>query len=163
MSHYVITLSVLSLYIVPAVLEQCTQHPGENRASRTSSNVTIKSLNAPFVISPDDEQCKGADLIRWYYDIQAGTCLRFTYDGCGNSNSNMFVSRAECLSICANSSLATPHPNLLGTSEWVLPYTATTTKGKGSSNRSECSLSRLLNKSLLCMSHFKFEILLSIC
>ncbi|XP_035703436.1 papilin isoform X2 [Folsomia candida] len=127
---------------IRAVLEQCTQHPGENRASRTSSNVTIKSLNAPFVISPDDEQCKGADLIRWYYDIQAGTCLRFTYDGCGNSNSNMFVSRAECLSICANSSLATPHPNLLGTSEWVLPYTATTTKGKGSSNRNSCFLPR---------------------
>lgn len=66
--------------------------------------------------------CKGgADLIRYYYDVQAGTCLRFVYNGCSNSNSNMFVSRVQCLAVCANSSFSEPHPNLVGTGEWALP------------------------------------------
>lgn len=96
-----------------AILEQCTQRPSE-------SNIGI---------SADDPQCQGADLTRWYYDSQAGTCLKFTYGGCGNSNSNMFVSRAECLSVCANNSLSAL--NIVGT-EWV-PSTSLVKHQKGKS------------------------------
>lgn len=83
-------------------------------------------------------------MTRWYYDIQVGTCLKFTYGGCGNSNSNMFVSRAECLSVCGNGNFT--FPNLLG-GEWFVP------PDKGRSKEGILCLSALHVCMLICKSN----------
>ncbi|EDQ92070.1 uncharacterized protein MONBRDRAFT_3838, partial [Monosiga brevicollis MX1] len=48
----------------------------------------------PMEVGP----CK-AEIERWYFDIRAQECVRFTYGGC-DGNRNNFASKSDCEQAC---------------------------------------------------------------
>ncbi|KAK1336466.1 hypothetical protein QTO34_002495 [Cnephaeus nilssonii] len=68
------------------------------RAAQENARVGDFSTPSWCLTGADRGQCT-ANVTRFYYDSEAGTCLAFGYSGCGG-NENNFVSERACLKAC---------------------------------------------------------------
>lgn len=64
-------------------------------------------------LQPDAGDCRVAEA-RFYYNSEEGTCLLFTYGGCGG-NDNNFMNVEDCQNSCGNSQDTCSLPSVRGT------------------------------------------------
>ncbi|XP_078394883.1 tissue factor pathway inhibitor 2-like [Cetorhinus maximus] len=57
------------------------------------------SVSPSFCIKPKDRGLCAADILRFYFNEERGSCETFSYSGCGGNNNN-FVSLKICQKIC---------------------------------------------------------------
>ena len=48
---------------------------------------------------PDNRSCSSQTTIRWFYNATTGSCVPFSYGGCGG-NFNNFLSKEKCQKVC---------------------------------------------------------------
>lgn len=96
--------------------DDSTPPPVSSTPHTAQENARVGDFSTPsWCLTGVDRGLCTANVTRFYYDSEAGTCLPFGYSGCGG-NENNFLSERACLQACKKASFKrTPKRRLMTT------------------------------------------------